>query len=135
MLRGTVYYKRRDNKDLPQFLADRSLYRVAKIMKRESILLDSLKENDTECIDAFNQFVDWAAKPFSDEDRLYKYVQYIENQYPIFEGRRYLLSAKNAGDLYINTVLKKNTKPVDDLKNLSNQDLKAAFSVEKKGKE
>lgn len=134
MLRGTVYYKRRDNKDLPQFLADRSLYRVAKIMKRESVLLDSLKENDTECIDTFNQFVDWAAQPFSDEDRLYKYVQYIENQYPIFKGRRYLLSAKNAGDLYINTVLKKNAKPVDDLKNLSNQDLKAAFSVDKKGK-
>lgn len=134
MLRGTVYYKRRDNKDLPQFLADRSLYRVAKIMKRESIMLDSLSKNSTECIDTFNQFINWANQPFNNEDRLYKYVQYFENQYSICEGRRYLLSAKNAGDLFINTVIKKQVSSINDLEKVSNKDLKAAFGVEK-GKE
>lgn len=114
MLRGTVYYgKRNKHKDLKQFLADRSLYRVAKIVKKEFAVLGM--ESD------FNQFITWASQPFSDEDRLYKFVQYFEKQYPIFKGYRFQLSCKNVADLYIKTQLNKGQSI--DLDNISKEDL------------
>lgn len=114
MLRGTVYYgKRNTYKDIKAFLARRPLYRVIKIIKKEFIMLDKLND--------FNKFSAWANCKFSEEDRLYGFVQYFEKQYPIFDGYRFLLSSQNIADLYIKTQLNQSKKI--DLNNISNEDL------------
>lgn len=103
MLRGTIYYNKRNYyKDLKHFLSERPTYRVGKILRKEFAVLGESKE--------FNKFQKWAEQPFSDEDKLYGSVTYFQKQYPTFTNYRFMLRAKNAGDLYIRTQMKSQSK-------------------------
>lgn len=92
-LRGTVFYSKRATLTQKQ-LSDKPLYRTFK-------LLEKISANNG--VEDYEEFYDWACKPFSEYDRTLKPVKSFIKRYGDFEARRYLLSVKNAVDLYIVT--------------------------------
>lgn len=114
MLKGSIFYgKRKKYGNLKKFLTERPVYRTGKILSKE-FAAQGLEQD-------WQEFMKWANQPISEEDRLYSSIQYFERFYNTFDNYHFMLTNKNACDLYIKTQLQK--APQVDLSKVSQEDI------------
>lgn len=92
-LRGTPFYSKRDTITKEQ-LTIKPCYRALKLLKNIA------EKNDVE---DFRDFWLWVQMPISAYDEQFDQVKKFRRIYGKFKANRYLLTVKNAIDLYIQT--------------------------------
>lgn len=91
MLRGTPFWGKRDTITREQ-LQKKPAYRVMKIASRMA------KEHK---LKEFNDFLVWLESPIDNKELQYPFVRRFRKSYGYFNAPRFLLTFKNAVDMYI----------------------------------
>lgn len=92
-LRGTPFYSKRDTITAKQ-LSNKPTYRCMGLLK---------KVGDNNFVLEIDDFLYWVQLPIDDYDEQFQAVKNFRRSYGHFKAMRYLLTVKNAVELYMNT--------------------------------